>query len=176
MMFPYARVPGSFASPRSTLQQPDAPLGDDDRTGLRILYPDSSDSSHIGAIQARILPANPISLPVSPPGVSGVFAAQIVAVDAASGAVAAGTIGGWSCASPGPVQFDGSYTLARLPVGRSYLVYAEPLNGAVDPSQLSNATATLCRNAATDPGWPPLLSCVVPAVNTEFTVRTRPSP
>ena len=174
MMFPYARVPGTFASPRPTAQQPDAPLGDDDRTGLRALYPDSSDSLHIGTIQGRILPANSISLPATPAGVTGIFGAQVVAVDASSGAVIAGVIGGWSCASPGPAQFDGSYTIAKLLVGRSYLVYAEPLNGAVDPSQLSNATATLCRNAATDPGWPQSLACVAPAANTEFTVRTRP--
>src|SRR5439155_23994492 len=89
MMFPYARVPGTYAMPRPTTQQPDAPLGDDDRTGLRVLYPDSSDSLHIGIIQGTILPANPISLPVVPPGVTGMFGAQVVAVDAATGSVAA---------------------------------------------------------------------------------------
>ena len=176
MMFPYARVPGTFAMPRPTAQKPDAPLGDDDRTGLRVLYPDLSDSLQIGSIQGRILSANPISLPVSPPGVTGIFGAQVVAVDTSSGNIVAAAISGWSCSPPGPVQFDGSYRIEKLPVGRSYQVYTEPLNGAVDPSQISNAIATLCRNATTDSGWPSTMSCVVPPVSTAFTVRTQPGP
>ena len=172
MMFPYAHVPGTFAGPRPTVSQPDLPLADDDRTGLRVLYPDLSDSLRIGSIQGRILPANPLSLPVSPPNVTGIFGAQVVALDSATGSVAAATISGWSCSSPGPAQFDGGYRLEKLPVGRSYIVYAEPLNGAVDPSQIGNATAGLCRNSITDPGWPAAMSCVVPPVNSEFTVRT----
>jgi Matrixin len=176
MMYPYAPTPGTFTGARPTLQQPDAPLGEDDRTGLRVLYPDPNDTLHTGAIQGRILPANPLSLPASPPGVTGVFGAQVVAVDAASGAVVGGAIGGWSCADPGPTQFDGSYAIERLAIGHSYLVYAEPLNGAVAPAQIGNATATLCRNSATDAGWPPLQGCVVPAVNTSFTARTLPGP
>ena len=176
MMFPYAHMPGTFATPRPNAQQPDAPLADDDRTGLRVLYPDFSDLAHTGNIAGRVLPANPLSLPVSPPGVTGIFGAQVVAVDSASGSVIAGTIGGWSCADPGPAQFDGAYKIERLPVGHTYTVYAEPLNGAVNPSQIGNAMQTLCRNSATDAGWPPRFSCVVPAANTAFTVRTRPTP
>jgi hypothetical protein len=106
--------------------------------------------------------------------VTGVFAAQVVALDASSGAVVGATMGGWSCSGIGPANFDGSYLIQRLPLGRSYLVYAEPLNGAVDPSQISNATESLCRNSNTDAGWPAQQSCVVPPVNTTFTVRTRP--
>jgi len=176
MMFPYARVPGTYASPRPSAQQPDAPLGDDDRTGLRVLYPDPSDTVHTGAIQGHVLPANPISLPVAPPGVTGIFGAQVVAVNAASGSVAAGTIGGWSCSLPGPTQFDGSFAIAKLAVGQSYLVYAEPLNGAVESTEIDNAISTLCRNTSTDAGWPPLLSCMVPPVDSGFTVRTWPGP
>jgi hypothetical protein len=71
---------------------------------------------------------------------------------------------------------DGGYNIQKLPVGHSYTVYAEPLDGAVDPSQMANAMQTLCRNATTDAGWPTQFSCVVPAVNTEFTVRTGPGP
>jgi hypothetical protein len=119
------------------------------------------------------LPANPLSLPASPPGVTGIFGAQVVAVDEASGSVLGATIGGWSCAAPGPAQFDGTYEIERLPIGRSYTVYAEPLDGAVAPSQISPAIATLCRNPTSDPGWPPLQGCVVPAVNTSFTTRSR---
>src|SRR5579859_5479451 len=176
MMFPYARVPGTYASPRPSAQQPDAPLGDDDRTGLRVLYPDPSDTVHTGAIQGHVLPANPISLPVAPPGVTGIFGAQVVAVNAATGSIAAGTIGGWSCSLPGPTQFDGSFAIAKLAVGQSYLVYAEPLNGAVESTEIDNAISTLCRNTSTDAGWPPLLSCMVPPVDSGFTVRTWPGP
>jgi Matrixin len=176
MMYPYAPTPGTFTGARPTLQQPDAPLGEDDRTGLRVLYPDPNDTLHAGSISGRIVPANPLSLPGSPPGVTGIFGAHVVAVDSASGAVIGGAIGGWSCSDPGPAQFDGSYTIEKLAVGHDYLVYAEPLNGAVAPAQISNATATLCRNSATDTGWPPLQGCVVPAVNTSFTLRILPGP
>jgi hypothetical protein len=176
MMFPFAPLPGTYAGTRPTTQQPDAPLGEDDRSGLRVLYPDPADTVHTGSIRGRILPANPVALPESPPGVTGIFGAHVLAVDQASGAVIAGTLGGWSCVDPGPVQFDGTYAIERLAVGRSYTVYAEPLNGAVDPSQVSNAIVSLCRNTTTDAGWPPLQGCVVPAVTTSFTTRTRPGP
>jgi hypothetical protein len=115
-------------------------------------------------------------LPSTPPGVTGVFGAQVVAMDNATGAVVGATLGGWSCASPGPVQFDGSYSIGRLPVGHSYMIYAEPLDGAVSPAQVSDALANLCRNPNTDPGWPQQLSCVVPAPDTQVTARIRPSP
>jgi len=176
IMFPFAAAPGSFSGMRPTVQQPDAPLGDDDRTGLRVLYANPADALHAGSIRGQIFPANPLALPASPPGVTGVFGAQVVAVDVASGAVAGATMGGWTCSGAGPVQFDGSYKIDGLAVGRSYIVYAEALNGAVDSSSISNAIVTLCRNAMTDPGWPPLQGCVVPAVNTSFTARTRPGP
>ena len=175
-MYPFAPAPGTLTGTRPTTQQPDAPLGEDDRTGLRVLYPDPADTLHTGSLQGRILPANPLSLPSAPPGVKGIFGAHVVAVEAAGGAVIGGTIGGWSCAAPGPAQFDGSYEIDGLPVGQSYTVYAEPLDGTVDPSQVSNATASLCRNPTTDPGWPPMQGCVVPAVDTSFTTRTRPGP
>jgi Matrixin len=136
MMYPYAPAPGTFSGPRPTSQQLDAPLGDDDRTGL------------------LILPANPLSLPLSPPGVTGIFGAHVVAVDQSSGAVIAATIGGWSCAAPGPAQFDGAYQLDHLPISRRYTVYAEPLDGVVSPAQITPAIATLCRNAATPPPTP----------------------
>src|SRR5271155_1946861 len=108
MMYPYAPAPGTFTGERPAAQQPDAPLSDDDRTGLRVLYPSPSDTLNVGSIRGQVLPANPLSLPASPPGVTGVFGAHVVAVDAESGAVVAATIGGWSCADPGPTQFDRS--------------------------------------------------------------------
>ncbi len=176
IMFPFAPAPGTISGARPTIQQPDALLGDDDRTGLRVLYPDPADARHQGSISGRIIPANPLALPAFPPGVTGVFGAQVVAVDNATGAVIGATIGGWSCAAPGPAQFDGTYQIAGLPVGSSYTVYAEALNGAANPAQFNNAIVSLCRNAMTDPGWPPLQACLVPAVDISFTTRTRPGP
>jgi hypothetical protein len=176
IMFPYAPAPGTISGTRPTAQQPDAPLGDDDRTGLRVLYADPADTLHQGSISGRILPANPLALPAYPPGVAGVFGAQVVVVDNSTGAVIGATLGGWSCSAPGPAQFDGTYQIAALPVGSSYTVYAEALNGAADPSQFNNGLTSLCRNAMTDAGWPPLQACIVPAVNISFTTRTRPGP
>src|SRR6266403_1032691 len=49
-------------------------------------------------------------------------------------------------------------------------------DGAVDPSQFENAIVSLCRNTVSDPGWPPLQGCAVPAVDVSFTARTRPGP
>ncbi|HYL83113.1 MAG TPA: matrixin family metalloprotease [Candidatus Angelobacter sp.] len=176
MMFPFAPAPGTISGTRPTAQQPDAPLEDDDRTGLRVLYPDPADTVHVGSIRGRITPANALALPAYPPGVTGVFGAHVVAVDNSTGAVVGAVIGGWSCAAPGPAQFDGTYEIDALAIGSSYTVYAEALNGAADPSQFSNATASLCRNSTTYAGWPPLQGCVVPAVDISFTTRTRPGP
>jgi hypothetical protein len=100
----------------------------------------------------------------------------VVAVDASSGAVIAGSLGGWSCSGPGPVQFNGTYTIERLPVGHGYTIYAEPLDGVVAPTQISPAIASLCRNPPTDAGWPPSQGCVVPAPDITFTTRTRLEP
>lgn len=174
IMFPFAPAPGTFSGMRPTTLQPDLPLGDDDRTGLRTLYPDPADMLHLGSISGHIFPANPLALPASPPGVTGVFGSQVVAVDATSGAAVGATIGGWSCTAPGPAQFDGTYEIDSLAVGHSYTVYVEALNGAVDPSQFENTILSLCRNVVSDPGWPPLQGCVVPAVDLSFTARTRP--
>lgn len=174
MMYPFAPAPGTITGTRPTTQQPDAPLSDDDRTGLRILYPDLTDTIHVGSITGRILPANPLSLPSAPPGVTGIFGAHVVAVNTQSGAVVAGTVGGWSCAAPGPAQFDGTYVIQNLAIGNGYTVYVEPLDGSVSPAQISPAITSLCRNASTDAGWPPLQACVVPTVDSSFTVRTRP--
>jgi hypothetical protein len=161
-MYPYAPARGIFNGTRPTPQQPDALLSDDDRTGLRAVYPSLSNSIHVGSISGRILPANALSLSLSPPGVTGIFGAHVVAGDTASGAAIAGTIGGWSRTDPSLAQFDGSYTIERLPTGQRYTIYAEPLNGVVTPAQISPAIISLCRNSSRDTGWPPLQSCVVP--------------
>jgi hypothetical protein len=178
MMFPFAPPPGQFTGTRPGPQSPDAALSDDDRTGLRVLYPDPADTTHVGTIQGHVFPANPLALPVSPPGVTGIFAAQVVAVDNATGAVAAATIAGWTCSDPGPAQFDGSYAFERLPVGasQSYQVYAEPLDGPVTLGDVIYNPIGLCRNSATDPGWPAQFACTLPPSATPFSARLRPGP
>jgi hypothetical protein len=176
MMFPFAPAPGTFTGVRPTAQRPDGPLADDDSTGLRALYGDPNDTVYVGSIQGRIMPANSLSLPAAPPGVTGIFGAHVVAVDVSSGAVIAGTLGGWSCKAPGPAQFDGNYRIDHLPVGRSYAVYAEPLDEAVGPAEVTKALVTLCQNATADAGRPPAQGCVMPSVNQEFPARTRPAP
>ncbi len=62
-MFPFAPAPGTYAGARPALQLPDAPLADDDRTGLRVLYPDPGVTLYVQSIQGHNLPANPTSLP-----------------------------------------------------------------------------------------------------------------
>ena len=176
MMFPFAPAPGTFTGVRPTAQRPDGPLADDDSTGLRALYGDPNDTVYVGSIQGRIMPTNSLSLPATPPGVPGIFGAHVVAVDVSSGRVIAGTLGGWSCKAPGPVQFDGNYRIDHLPVGRSYAVYAEPLDEAVGPAEVTKALVTLCQNATADAGGPPAEGCVMPSVNQEFAARTRPAP
>jgi len=173
MMYPFAPTPGQFVGSRPTAGAPDAPLSDDDRAGLRVLYPDAADMLHAGSIRGRITPANLLSLAGSPAGVTGVFGAHVVAIDEATGAVAASTLSGWSCSGAGPPVFDGSYAIERLPVGRSYRVFAEPLDGPVMPGHMAGATQTLCRNATTDPGWPAQFACTVPPAYTGFTTRFR---
>jgi hypothetical protein len=178
MMFPFAPAPGQFTGSRPTPQSPDAPLSDDDRTGLRVLYPDPSDSLHIGAISGHVLPANPLALPISPAGVTGIFPAQVVALDDATGTVTAAVMAGWSCGDPGPAEFDGTFSLQRLAVGtsQSYRIYAEPLDGPVTLGSVISNLTSLCRNPATDPGWPAQFACTVPPSAAPFSARMRPGP
>jgi hypothetical protein len=178
MMFPFAPPPGQLTGVRPTAGSPDAQLSDDDRTGLRVLYPDPSDTAHSGTIAGRVLPANPLALPVSPARVTGIFPAQVVAVDSATGAVISAVMAGWSCAAPGPAKFDGSFSLERLPVGnaRNYQIYAEPLDGPVTLDNVIYNLTSLCRNAVSDPGWPSQYACTVPAPGAPFSARFRPGP
>jgi hypothetical protein len=174
-MFPFLPAPGTYLGTRPTTQMPDAPLSDDDRTGLRVLYPDPSNTVYVGTIGGRIVPANPLSL-VSQPGVTGIFAAQVVAVDNAGGSVVAATQAGWSCSAPGPAVFDGSYSLQALPVSatQAYEIYVEPFTGPESSSDVANNLASLCRNSTTDANWPAAFACVVPAVNVNFTAAVLP--
>jgi hypothetical protein len=178
MMFPYAPPPGQFTGLRPTAQSPDAALSDDDRTGLRVLYPNASDAVYIGSIPGHVLPANSMVLPLSPPGVTGIFPAQVVAVDNATGSVTAAVMAGWSCSDPGPAIFDGSFFLEKLAVGsaQNYQIYAEPLDGPVTLGNVIYNLASLCRNPASDPGWPVQYACTVPAAAAPFSARVRPAP
>jgi len=175
MMSPFGPAPGQYVGTRPTPSEPNAPLADDDRAAVRALYPSPTNTTYIGLISGRVLPANPLILPA---GTTGVFGAQVVAVDSASGAVAAAALGGWSCTDPGPAQFDGTYSIAGLPVGasQSYTIYTEPLDGPLQPSDVPGATTALCRNAITDPGWPAQYACTSPPVATEFSTTIRSGP
>jgi len=83
--------------------------------------------------------------------------------------VIAGTFAGWSCSASNPVlQFDGSFDFERLPVGREYTIYAEPLVGLAAPGDFSIAFGDFCA-ADSDP------ACTTPAVNTNFNPRTQPA-
>lgn len=111
MMYPFAPAPGTFLGDRPTPQSRDASLADDDRIGLRVLYPDFTDTANTGRISGRITPANPISLPLAPANVSGLFGAHVVAVDADTGAVVAGVLSGWSCNGGGQRNSTGRFAL-----------------------------------------------------------------
>jgi Matrixin len=174
IMFPFAPPPGQFLGDRPTSSAPDGPLADDDRTGIRAQYPDPNDLVNIGAIRGQVIPANPFALAIFPPPslgsqVTGIVGAHVVAVDAGTGAVVAGTLAGWSCdpASP-PTKFDGSFDIERLPVGRSYNLYAEPLVGLAVPADFSDALMSLCSSTAAP-------TCQTPVVNTNFNVRIFPA-
>jgi hypothetical protein len=176
MMFPYAPPPGQFLGTRPTANAPDAPLSDDDRTGIRMLYPDQNDALDVGEIRGRVFPANPFALATVPQpytggSVTGIYGAHVVAVDSATGAVVAGGFAGWSCdstnASAMP-QFDGSYIIERLPIGHNYWIYAEPLAGLARPGDFSQAVGNVCSSGSVAP-------CRTPVVDTNFNPRTLPA-
>lgn len=174
MMFPYAPPPGQFLGSRPTAQAPDGPLSDDDRAGIRLLYPDPNDAVNVGSIRGRVVPANPFALaalPAPAPGssVTGIFGAQVVAVDADTSAVIAGAFSGWSCDPSNPAMaFDGSFDLERLPVGHDYLIYAEPLVGLASPGDFGDAFGEICSSSSKQP-------CAAPAPDTNFNPRMRPA-
>ncbi len=104
LMFPYAPPPGQFLGDRPTAQAPDGPLSDDNRAGIRSLYPDPADAVNIGTISGQILPANRFALanipaPATGSFVTGTFGAHVVAIDADTGSVIAATLSGWSCSA-----------------------------------------------------------------------------
>lgn len=176
MMFPYAPSPGQYRGTRPTAAAPDAPLSDDDRTGIRALYPDPNDAIDIGAIRGRIVPANPFALAISPQPysaatITGIYGAHVVVVDAATGSVVAGAFAGWTCDptnSAAMPQFDGSYAIERLPVGHNYWVYAEPLVGLAQPGDFGGALGSPCSAGSLTP-------CRPPFVDTNFSPRTLPA-
>ncbi len=156
MMYPFAPFKGAFTGDRPSPATPSGPLADDDRAGLRVLYPNSADPN-VGTISGFILPANPLSLTIlTPPApnrpFTGVFGTHVVAVDADTGAVVAGTLGGWSCDPADlPVRFDGFYKIEGLPVSRNYKIFVEPLDGPTDNGDIRIALFDLCRNDVPKP-------------------------
>lgn len=174
IMFPFAPPPGQFIGDRPTSQAPDGALADDDRTGARFLYPDPHDTVNIGSLLGRVTPANPFSLatfaPTSPgSSVTGIVGAQVVAVDANTGAVFAATLAGWSCnGSSPPTRFDGAFDIERLPINHAYNIYAEPLIGLALPADFNFVFAGLCSSSVSP-------SCVTPGANTNFNIRVLPS-
>jgi hypothetical protein len=174
MMYPFASrgvIAGGVRCAPGTVC--DLPLADDDRAGLRVLYPNAADPN-VGTISGYILPANLLTLaglPSPSPGrsVTGIFGAHVVAVDAATGAVVAGTLGGWSCDPNNlPSQFDGFYKIEGLPVGRSYKIFVEPLDSPTDSGDISNAINSLCSQVSIND------VCTPPAVHTGFTTKIKP--
>ena len=171
MMYPFAPPVGTYTGTRPSSGAPDAPLGDDDRAGLRVLY---SGGAAFGVIRGRILPVNPLSLqsfPATSAGhaVTGYYGTHVVAVDADSGQTIAGTLGGYYCDASLQISiFDGSYEIGGLPLGHRYKIYAEPLNGPVPPAEVSEPLNTEpCRAGTAN-------NCFPPALNTNFTTKIRP--
>lgn len=173
IMFPFAPPPGTMIGTLPSPGAPDSQLADDDRTGMRVLYPNPAETVYLGTITGHVVPANPFALAIFPPTaagqtVTGIFGTQVVAVDADTGAVVAATLGGWSCNVSNPaVLFDGSYRIDRLPLGRNYIVYAEPLDGLATGSSFYETANGLCGESQQNP-------CTPPAVNTNFTARIKP--
>jgi len=174
IMWPYAPPPGQFLGQRPTAQAPDGPLADDDRAAIRLLYPDPNDTVNVGAIRGQVLPANPFALATIPApsagrSVTGIFGASVVAMDASTGAVIAGALGGWSCSAANPPpQFDGSFDIERLPIGHSYLIYGEPIVGLAQPSDFGITLGEICPSGA-------IPACTTPALDTNFNPRIRPA-
>jgi hypothetical protein len=170
MMFPYAPPPGQFLGDRPTTSVPDAPLSDDDRTGIRSLYPDPNDTTNVGSLRGSVMPANLFALadipaPASGTFVTGIVGAHVVAVDSDSGSVIAGVLSGWSCsAAAASPRWDGSFDLQRLPAGHNYSLYAEPLIGIAQPSDFGDILADPCSGA--EP------ACSSPPANTNFNVTS----
>jgi Matrixin len=174
VMSPFAPAPGTYWGPRPSTAAPDAPLRDDDRTGLRILYPDPNDSTYVGTITGRVVPANPISLagiqqPAAGEYVTGIHGANVVAVDAQTGQIVASAIAGWSCpsATATPV-FDGTYTISHLPLGLSYNLYIEPLDGTISPADIGGNSLNPCSITDSTP-------CTSPPGDVDFVAHVRPT-
>ena len=167
IMYPFAPPPGTFLggqtlqdrcpSPIVTGQPCDRPLADDDRAGLRVLYPNPADTLNVGTISGRVVPANPISLAsAQQPGLgailSGMFGTHVVAVDADSGAVVAGVLGGWSCDPQNPpAKFDGSFLIEGLKVPGNYKLLVEPLDSPVTVTNIDLAVRALCDPSSPTP-------------------------
>ena len=89
-------------------------LDSDDRVAIAAIYPRAESQSQVGILRGRVVGDT-----------GGIFAAQVVAVNERGEAVATAL-----------TNSAGEYALEALPTGK-YRIYAEPLDGPVDPRQLS---------------------------------------
>jgi len=118
------------------LHFPNRSLEEDDATGASVLYPTDAFLASTGAIEGRVKRADG----------TGVFGAQVTAIDASSGVIR-------GCASTGlaevdarglPVRYSlesGLYRIHGLPPG-TYQVAAEPLDGPLSPNVLRSGIWT----------------------------------
>ena len=176
-MQPFAPGPGEFFGTRPTAQSPDAPLADDDRTGLRVLYPDADGHDAHRRDRGSRLAGESAGAALRHDG-------NIRRAGRRGGCRELEgrrglAIGGWSCADPGPPRFDGSYrdsaACRRSDASRTSFT-RNRWTGHSNRSDVPGATTALCRNAITDASWPAQFSCTVPAVNNEFSTKVRAGP
>jgi len=169
-MFPFAAVPGTFSGMRPTLQQPDGPLGEDDRTGLRVLYANPADTLHGGSIRGQIFPANPLALPASPPGVTGVFGTAGCRRGCGERRCRGATIGGWSFRGWAPrslTALTDRWTRCRRRFLQTVLCRsAEWRGGTIADQQWDRYALPECHNRS---GCHRCRDALWPAVNTSFT-------
>jgi hypothetical protein len=113
-------------------------LSSDDRVAVAALYPSPGTGPGIttGIVTGKVtLPPDPSAgLPGLP-----IFGAHIVLLDANTGEAVTGGIAGWNCSNDQMV-LDGGYEIRGVPFG-SYLLYAEPLDGPMDSSELPSFLA-----------------------------------
>ena len=137
IMFPFAPPPGTMIGTLPTLRAPDSQLADDDRTGMRVLYPESggdglSGHDHRARDSGESVCAGDISRRRRRGRRSPEFSERRWWRSIAdTGATYAATLGGWSCNNSNPVvAFDGSYRIeCGCRWGGITSCYAESLDG-----------------------------------------------
>ena len=96
-------------------EHPIASRRDDERTRNRVSNSVPGATVHLRTVSGRVLPAILFALAGIPwrsvgRSEAGIFGAQVVAVEATTGSVIAGTLGGCNCnAASSPAKLDGIY-------------------------------------------------------------------